>query len=53
VLRAGAAAQLFKGTRPLGWLSDTDLVLLDRSKRPDPQGCGLLRVVSIPKDSAK
>lgn len=49
VLRAGAAPQSFKATRPLGWLSDTDLVLLDRSKQVDPQGCGLLRVVSVPR----
>jgi len=53
VLRAGTAAQIFKATRPLGWLSDTDLALLDRSKQPDPQGCGLLRVVSVSRGSAK
>ncbi|HEU4407183.1 MAG TPA: hypothetical protein VFS43_18075 [Polyangiaceae bacterium] len=48
VVRGGGLAPRTLGPgRPLGWLNERELVVLDPTKANDPQGCGLLRVVDV------
>lgn len=48
VVRGGGLASRQIGVgRPLGWLNERELVLLDPTKAADPQGCGLVRVVDV------
>ncbi len=46
VLGGGVAKRVIPNARALGWIDDRELVTIDRTATGDPQGCGLVRVVS-------
>lgn len=49
ILRPGQPPEIVKGARPLGWLSDRELVLLEVASARHERGCGLVRVHEPPR----